>query len=77
VDVVEPSSVDAAQACEAGYASVGELLADLRGDPALPVYRVRLRRIYGPDLRQELASTVGLTGADTVAITARLAQMDR
>ena len=49
VDVVEPSSVDAAQACEAGYASVGELLADLRGDPALPVYRIRLRRIDGPD----------------------------
>ena len=48
VDVVDPSSVDAAQAREAGYASVGELLADLRGDPALPVYRVRLRRIDGP-----------------------------
>jgi hypothetical protein len=37
VDMVEPSLVDAAQACEAGYMSVGELLADLRGDPALPV----------------------------------------
>jgi hypothetical protein len=37
VDVVEPSWVNAAQACEAGYMSVGELLADLRGDPALPV----------------------------------------
>jgi hypothetical protein len=47
VDVVEPSPVDAAQAPEAGYGSVGELLADLRGDPALPVYRIRLRRIEG------------------------------
>ena len=45
VDVVEPSSVDAAQAREAGYASAGELVADLRGDPALPVYRIRLRRL--------------------------------
>jgi len=35
VDVVEPSSVDATQAREAGYASVGELLANLRGDPAI------------------------------------------
>jgi hypothetical protein len=37
VDAVEPSSVDAAQAREAGCSSVGELLAGLRGDPALPV----------------------------------------
>lgn len=34
VDVVEPSSVDAAQAREARYASVGELLTGVRGDPA-------------------------------------------
>ena len=77
VDVVEPSSVDAAQAREAGYASVGELLADLRGDPALAVYRIRLRRIDGPDPRDELARAVSLTEADVAAITARLARMDR
>jgi hypothetical protein len=77
VDVVEPSSVDAAQAREAGYASVGVLLADLRGDPALPVYRIRLRRIDGPDPRDELARAAGLTDADVAAITARLAGMDR
>ncbi len=77
VDVVEPSSVEAAQAREAGYASVGELLADLRGDPAWPVYRIRLRRIDGPDPRDELARAAGLTDADVAAITARLAGMDR
>jgi hypothetical protein len=77
VDVVEPSSVDAAQAREAGYASVDELLANLRGDPALPVYRIRLRRIDGPDPRDELASAASLSGADAAAITARLARMDR
>jgi hypothetical protein len=77
VDVVEPSSVDAAQAREAGYASVGELLADLRGDPALPVYRIRLRRTGGLDPRDELARTARLTEADVAAITARLARMDR
>src|SRR5258708_34352791 len=64
VDVVEPSSVDAAQAREAGHASVGGLLADLRGDPALPVYRIRLRRIDGPDPRDELARASSLTEAD-------------
>ena len=77
VDIVEPSSVDAAQAREAGYASVDELLTGLRGDPALPVYRIRLRRIDGPDPRDELASAAGLTEADAAAITARLARMDR
>jgi hypothetical protein len=76
VDVVEPSSVDAAQAREAGYASVAELLADLRGDPALPVYRIRLRRIDGPDPREELARAASLTSADLTAITAMLARMD-
>ena len=76
VDVVEPSSVDAAQAREAGYASVGELLADLRGDPAVPVYRIRLRRIDKPDPRDELARAASLTGEDVAAITARLARMD-
>ena len=77
VDVVEPSSVDAAQAHEAGYAGVGELLADLRGDPGLPLYRIRMRRIDGPDPRDELAHAVSLTEADVAAITARLARMDR
>ena len=76
VDVVDPSSVDAAQAREAGYASVGELLANLRGDPALPIYRIRLRRIDAPDPRDELARAASLTEADVAAITARLARMD-
>jgi hypothetical protein len=77
VDVVEPSSVDAAQAREAGYTSAGELLADLRGDPALPLYRIRLRRIGGPDPRDELARAASLTEADVASIAARLARMDR
>ena len=77
VDVVDPSVVDAAQAREAGYASVGELLADLRGDPGLPVYRIRLRRIDGPDPREELARAASLTEADVAATAASLTRMDR
>jgi len=76
VDVVGPSSVDANQAREAGYATVSELLASLRGDPALPIYRIRLRRIDEPDPRDELAHAAHLTEADVAAITARLARMD-
>jgi len=77
VDVVEPSSVGASQAREAGYKSVDDMLADLRGDPALPVYRIRLRRIDEPDPRTELARTARLTEADLDAIRARLARMDK
>jgi hypothetical protein len=77
VEVVGPSSVDSEQASEAGYESVDELLADLRGDPALPVYRIRLRRIDGADPRDELASAARLSDADVVAIKARLDRMDR
>src|SRR5262249_39533158 len=77
VDVVDPSSVDAPQARQAGYASVGELLADLRGYPALPVSRIRLRRIDGPDPRDELARAARLTEANVAAIKARLGRMDR
>jgi hypothetical protein len=77
VEVVQPSSVDAAQARAAGYATVDELLADLRGDPASPVYRIRLRRIDGPDPRDELARADALTEADHAGISARLARMDR
>jgi hypothetical protein len=47
------------------------------GAPALPVYRVRLRRIDGPDPRDELARTASLSEEDVAAITARLARMDR
>src|ERR1700735_5404107 len=39
VDVVEPSSVDAAQAREAGYSSGGDLLAALRGGAGVAVQR--------------------------------------
>ncbi len=77
VEVVEPSSVDIAQARQAGYASIGDLQADLRGDPALPVYRIRLRRIDAPDPRDELARSASLTEADVAAVKARLARMDR
>jgi hypothetical protein len=69
--------VDDAQAREAGYRCVDELLADLRGDPGLPVYRIRLRRVDGPDLRDELAASARLTEADIAAINAKLARMDR
>jgi len=76
VDIVGPADIDAAQAGQAGYGTVGELMADLRGEPHLPLYRIRFRRVDEPDPRDLLASTGALTGAELAALASRLARMD-
>jgi biotin operon repressor len=76
VDIVEPSDITRAQARDAGFPSAEALVNDLRGDPALPLYRIRFRPLDGPDPRAELAATAALTDADAAAITRRLARMD-
>ena len=76
VDIVEPADITPAQARAAGFPSVDALVSDLRGDPALPLYRIRFRPLEGPDPRAELAATATLTEADAAAIAARLARMD-
>lgn len=77
VDVVEPADITPAQARDAGFGSVQALVDDLRGDPALPLYRIRFRPLDMPDPRAELAATATLTGGDVAAIAARLERMDR
>lgn len=77
VDVVGPADIDQAQVKAAGYDSIDELLADLRGDPGVPLYRVRLRRVDEPDPRAELAAKPALSEDDLAKLTARLARMDR
>jgi hypothetical protein len=76
VDVVRPSDITAADARAAGYSDVAALLADLRGEPELPLYRIMFQPVKGPDPRDELAGTAELTEADTARIAARLARMD-
>ena len=76
VDVVDPGDITGAQARDAGFASAAALVADLRGGPDLPLYRIRFRPLSGPDPRDELAATAELTGDDVSALTARLARMD-
>jgi hypothetical protein len=76
VDIVAPADITPAQARDAGFPSVDSLVADLRGDPALPLYRIRFRPLDSPDPRDELAATASLTDADAAAIAARLARMD-
>jgi hypothetical protein len=76
VDIVAPADITPAQARDAGFPSVDSLVANLRGDPELPLYRIRFRPLAGPDPRDELAATGTLTDADAAAIAARLARMD-
>jgi hypothetical protein len=60
----------------AGYGSAAELIADLRGEPGAPVYRVQFRLVEGGDPRDALASNDSLTAEDVEAIRTRLARLD-
>ena len=77
VDVVDPTRIRAADAHRAGYRTTAELVADLRGDRVLPVYRVRVHLAAGPDPRSELAATAAMSPDEAAAITARLDRLDR
>ena len=77
VDIVATGDIDSGQARAAGYATVGDLLASLRGDAGLPLYRVRFRRLDAPDPRAELAAVTSLTSDEVTALAARLARMDQ
>jgi predicted metal-dependent enzyme (double-stranded beta helix superfamily) len=76
VDLVTARDIDAGQASDAGYATVKELLADLRGDEKTPLYRVRFHRVDEPDPRDELAAHSELADRELAALTAQLTRMD-
>jgi hypothetical protein len=77
VDVVTPADITPADARDAGFDSPEALIEDLRGDPALPLYRIRLRPLDAPDPRDELAASATLTDSEAAVIAARLMRMDR
>jgi hypothetical protein len=74
--VMTPEDITPALARDAGYPDVQAAVADLRGDPDLPLYCVRFRALDGPDPRDELAGTASLTDADIRAIGKRLGRLD-
>ena len=76
VDRVRQRDIDAGQASEAGYATVKELVADLRGDKKTPLYRIRFHRVDEPDPRDELAAQSELTSPELATLTAQLTRMD-
>lgn len=76
VRVVDPAKITKKDARAAGFSAPDEARADLRGDPADPVYLLRIRLVDTPDPRDELARSDRLTPSDVDEITARLARLD-
>ena len=76
MDLVTARDIDAGQASDAGYATVKELVADLRGDEKTPLYRIRFHRVDEPDPRDELAAHSELTNQELAALTAQLRRVD-
>ena len=77
VDVIEPLSITEHEAGQAGYSSVAELLADLRGSAESPIYRLRLRGVDQPDPRLRLAGSDRLAASDVDGIDRALDRLDR
>jgi len=76
VDITSAGSITDADARTAGYDTAAALIADLRGDPAVPLTRVRFDVVDEPDPRTVLAGSEYLTPEDVVAIERRLARFD-
>jgi hypothetical protein len=76
IDVVDPERITKADAKRAGFESKEALLKFLRGDEAIPVYRIRFHPVEGPDERSELAATDALRAEDVAEISTRLDRLD-
>ena len=76
VDVVTVDVLTASDARSAGFASLDALLADVRGDSTLALFRIRFRRLDEPDARTVLAGTSDLSTDDIARLDARLARLD-
>jgi hypothetical protein len=77
VDVIGEADITDADARASGFPSAAVLVAELRGTPDLPLYRVRFTMATGPDPRAELAATADLSAEDRAEIDRRLARLDK
>jgi hypothetical protein len=73
---VPASRIRRADAVAAGYRTVADAVADLRGDPGDPVYLLRVRPVDEPDPRDVLAHDTELSTSDIEEIARRLARYD-
>jgi hypothetical protein len=76
VDVVEPQRIRDADARRSGFDSAAALVADLRGTPDLPVYRIAFHRVDEPDPRTTLAADSQLDAGAIATIDRRLDRLD-
>jgi hypothetical protein len=74
---VDPAQISDADARRAGFPDAATLVAQLRGDPDLPVYRIAFHVVDEPDPRSVLAATAELSAADREEIDRRLDRLDR
>jgi hypothetical protein len=77
VDIVNPNKIRLADAKAAGYRNAAAVRDDLRGDPADPVYLLRVHPVDDPDPRDVLAHSDKLSAEDIESITARLGRLDK
>lgn len=75
-EIVNPASINDDDARQAGFESADALRGELRGDPALPVYRVAFRRLSGPDPRDVLATDPRLSPAELATVATQLTRLD-
>lgn len=76
VTEVAPSRIRRADALAAGYKSIAEAVADLRGTPGDPVFLLRLHPAADEDPRAALAESAELSTSDVEEITRRLERLD-
>ncbi|MGE0598833.1 MAG: hypothetical protein AB7J35_03285 [Dehalococcoidia bacterium] len=77
ISVVEVGAIDNVSARRAGYPDQAALVADLRGDAGLPIYRVVFHLASGADPRDELAAEGSLSPAEVSDIAKRLERLDK
>jgi len=71
------TTVTKADARRAGRPTAEQLLAELPGDPAHPLWRIEFTLATGPDPRAVLAAGDALDDAEVADLTRRLARLDR
>lgn len=76
VTVIDPASITDADARLAGHPDGDAARAALRGDPALPTYRIAIEPEPGPDPRSELAADDDLDDDAVAEIDRRLDRLD-
>ena len=76
VDVVTPESITDRDARRSGFESAQAVVTNLRGDAALPVYRIQFHLVDEPDPRAELAATDDIGADDIAEIDRRLDRLD-